>query len=48
MNKILFKYIELLKMYTFLNDYNLFFLLVSKQIKLHILNNNSFKQCISS
>ncbi len=42
-----YKYIELLKMYTFLNDYNKFFLLASKLVKLHIVNSYSFKQCSS-
>ncbi len=47
----MFKYsIELLNTYTFLDNYNLifFFKLACKLVKLHILNNYSFKQCINS
>ncbi len=47
---ITFKYnIVLLNIYTFFNNYNLLhFLVDSKLVKLHILNNYSLKQCISS
>ncbi len=39
LNNCIFKWIELLNTNTFLNDYNLSFLIATKLVILHIINN---------